>query len=344
MKKIILSVILGAILVPTFSFASLDKNLSYGSKGSQVTELQEFLIEKGFLNSQPTGNFYSLTLRAVKAFQSANSIPNTGYVGILTRTAINNDLASIIASSTSEQLAETGTTTTPTLTSPVVTQLQQQNQFLQQQLSQLQTQVQIQQQQNQTIQQIQQDTRQIAQNTAPVPTVIITPTPTSTPTSTPVTVGSLSIGKLSRVPYGSIDTFTTSLDEILLGRFNLTAKDEPIKLTQFKLSFQTNNSSIDSLTNVSLFLNGTQVGSTLDIKNGQTGIYNLGSSVIIYPSYKVDTLEIRSYPSSDNNFTNGDTIQITIVSNILSAIGLNSLVQMDVPTELISGDVLTIKK
>jgi peptidoglycan hydrolase-like protein with peptidoglycan-binding domain len=344
MKKIVTIITFGIFIIPSLSFASIDNNLKYGNKGPQVIELQEFLIDKGFLQGSATGNFYSLTLKAVKAFQSANSIPTTGYVGILTRTAINTDLASETSSSTAEQLAETGTTTISISPSPVITQLQQQNQFLQQQLSQLQTQVQIQQQQNQTIQQIQQDTRRIAQNTTPVPT----PIPTPTPTSTPVIVGSLAISKASDSPSGNINISTTSSDTIVLGKFTLRAKDEPIKLTQLKLSFQTNNSSIDSLVNVALFLNGSQIGATLSIKNGQISTFNLGSSLITSivgaDLRNTNILEIRSDPFTNTNFINNDTIQIIIEPNTLSATGLNSFVQTNVPTEPIDGNVLTIIK
>jgi peptidoglycan hydrolase-like protein with peptidoglycan-binding domain len=346
MKKIITIITFGIFIIPSLSFASIDNNLKYGNKGPQVIELQEFLIDKGFLQGSATGNFYSLTLKAVKSFQSANSIPTTGYVGILTRTAINTDLASETSSSTAEQLAETGTTTASTSTSPVITQLQLQNQFLQQQLSQLQTQVQIQQQQNQTIQQIQQDTRRIAQNTTPVPTP--TPTPTSTPTSTPVIVGSLAINKADDSPSGNINRSATSSDMVMLGKFTLRAKDESIKLTQLKLSFQTNNPSIDSLTNVMLFLNGSQIGATLSIKNGQISTFNLGSSLITSivgaDLRNTNILEIYSAPFTDNNFTNNDTIQVVIEPNTLSATGLNSFVQTNVPTEPIYGNVLTITK
>ena len=168
MKKIILPIVLGFILIPSLSFASIDKNLSYGSRGPQVTELQEFLIDKGFLQGTSTGNFYSLTLKAVKSFQLTNNIPNTGYVGVLTRTEINNKLNAETASSTAEQISETGTTNPVATTSAVLTQLQQQNQLLQQQLSQLQT-------QTQQVQSIQNSLNQVVQNTTPTPVVIPTP-------------------------------------------------------------------------------------------------------------------------------------------------------------------------
>ena len=109
------------IFVPTRTFASLDSNLSFGSRGPKVTELQKFLIEKGFLQGQPTGNFFSLTLKAVKTFQSANSISATGYVGMLTRTKVNNEMALENSSSTAGQIAKTSTTTLPININPQLT-------------------------------------------------------------------------------------------------------------------------------------------------------------------------------------------------------------------------------
>lgn len=118
-----LRLLAGVILLalPCVSFASIDTNLSYGAHNQQVTELQEFLIDKGYLQGQSTGNFYSLTLKAVKAFQTANNIPSTGYVGVLTRTEINSELATELASSTQEQVTESPSSTpliTPT-TQPI---------------------------------------------------------------------------------------------------------------------------------------------------------------------------------------------------------------------------------
>jgi peptidoglycan hydrolase-like protein with peptidoglycan-binding domain len=127
MKKRILLIALGIISIPSLCFASIDTNLKYGSVGQQVIELQEFLIDKGFLQTQATGNFYSLTLKAVKAFQSANHISPTGYVGILTRAKINNEINAETASSTTEQLSNTNTTPVVNKTNAVVVQPQPQN-------------------------------------------------------------------------------------------------------------------------------------------------------------------------------------------------------------------------
>lgn len=131
MKKLLLVVL---FLFPTLAFAqtTFDTNVSYGSTGSDVSALQEFLVTQHLLDPQfVTGNFYSLTLNAVKAFQTAESIsPVSGYVGPITRETINSILADEIPSS--EDNAATSTepvdlsqsTTTPTYTPPQVVYVQ----------------------------------------------------------------------------------------------------------------------------------------------------------------------------------------------------------------------------
>lgn len=128
MKKLLLA---GLFLFPTLAFAqtvSFQNNLSYGSTGTDVSALQEFLVTQHLLAPQyVTGNFYSLTLAAVKSFQTAESIsPISGFVGPITRSTINTILASQV--SDSEENAATSTppidlsqsTTTPVYTPPQV--------------------------------------------------------------------------------------------------------------------------------------------------------------------------------------------------------------------------------
>lgn len=103
-------ILFGLLLIPSFALASIDSNLKYGMRSSSVSELQDFLTVGGYMN-QTTGFFGLVTLKAVKQYQSDNNIPNTGYVGILTRTSINNALAVDTASSTQAEVVETGTTT-----------------------------------------------------------------------------------------------------------------------------------------------------------------------------------------------------------------------------------------
>lgn len=71
----------------TFSFS---RDLTLGSKGDDVMELQTVLITGGFLSlGAPTGTFGPLTRAAVVKYQAAHGLPATGYVGSLTRAALN---------------------------------------------------------------------------------------------------------------------------------------------------------------------------------------------------------------------------------------------------------------
>lgn len=171
-------------LIPSFAFASFDRNLYYGlQKDSQVQELQEFLTDQNVYSGPITGNFFSLTLSAVKKFQTLNGIsPISGYFGPLTREKAN----SLI----SEVTDEVGEIINPAITPPkttddVVAKLNEQIALLLKQVEELQKQQTklseqqttlgaIQQQQTTQTQQIQQQTevlQQIQQNTAPTPYV-----------------------------------------------------------------------------------------------------------------------------------------------------------------------------
>lgn len=63
----------------------------YGQTSNEVVELQKYLIGENYLVSDATGYFGSLTLDAVKRFQATKSISTTGYVGTLTRGALNDN-------------------------------------------------------------------------------------------------------------------------------------------------------------------------------------------------------------------------------------------------------------
>jgi peptidoglycan hydrolase-like protein with peptidoglycan-binding domain len=61
-------------------------NLTVGSRGAEVTKLQQILVSQGLLNVAPTGYFGVLTKRAVATYQAKNGItPAVGYFGPITR-------------------------------------------------------------------------------------------------------------------------------------------------------------------------------------------------------------------------------------------------------------------
>lgn len=73
---------------PAFSAYSFLRNLWVGSRGGDVTALQNILKEGGYFSGEATGYFGGLTMKAVRAFQKDNGISQTGYFGPLTRDSI----------------------------------------------------------------------------------------------------------------------------------------------------------------------------------------------------------------------------------------------------------------
>ncbi|TSC90807.1 MAG: hypothetical protein G01um10142_241 [Parcubacteria group bacterium Gr01-1014_2] len=76
--------------ISSISQFSLDRNLSVGSQGEDVRQLQDFLIkEEVYPEARITGYFGPLTKNAVIRFQQKYAIsPQIGYVGLKTRTKI----------------------------------------------------------------------------------------------------------------------------------------------------------------------------------------------------------------------------------------------------------------
>jgi len=65
-------------------------NLGIGSRGADVTALQQFLIDDGYsIPAGATGYFGAQTRAAVIAFQKARGIAQVGVVGPLTRAELN---------------------------------------------------------------------------------------------------------------------------------------------------------------------------------------------------------------------------------------------------------------
>jgi hypothetical protein len=121
-----------AVFIPAVSLAQtveFQNNLYYGITGSNdVSALQEFLTDQGVYHGPVSGNFFSLTLAGVKAFQRAEGVnPLSGFFGPITRAVANTILADQIGSNSegnatstqtpvdlSQQTSQATTTYTPT--------------------------------------------------------------------------------------------------------------------------------------------------------------------------------------------------------------------------------------
>jgi hypothetical protein len=97
----------GTTMTSAYNFT---QDLTLGSKGADVTALQQMLISDGYLTAvtAPTGYFGALTQKALAAFQAAKGItPAAGYFGPKTRAFVN----SMSVSTTPTTPVVTGTTT-----------------------------------------------------------------------------------------------------------------------------------------------------------------------------------------------------------------------------------------
>lgn len=130
MKRLIGSTIVACILIPSLSSAiTLDRSLSIGSRGEDVTAVQQVLSTLGFFQEEATGYFGRITSAAVALFQTANNLEPVGSVGPKTRALINAILAgaptatpsaSVAAAPASSTPAETTSLSEPATTTPPV--------------------------------------------------------------------------------------------------------------------------------------------------------------------------------------------------------------------------------
>ena len=115
MKKILSSVLMLSIFVPVFAFASFDTTLKYGSHGSAVMDLQNFLQSQGVFSGKVDGSFGSGTRKAIIAFQVANGLQADGSFGPKTRAVANNLLnKTLTTQSSSSSTLPAGCTLTTT--------------------------------------------------------------------------------------------------------------------------------------------------------------------------------------------------------------------------------------
>jgi len=100
-QKVLLVTGIAVLAVASIAAAAWNTNLTVGSTGADVVALQNALIAGGFSipsissGAATPGYFGSQTKAAVQAYQSARGIPNTGFVGPLTRAALNAGPASV---------------------------------------------------------------------------------------------------------------------------------------------------------------------------------------------------------------------------------------------------------
>lgn len=121
MKKYIVFLLLclGVANASALTCVDLGTNVSRYQENANVRSMQDFLYEKGYLKAVPNGYFGVGTLAALKAYQKANGITQTGTAGPLTRATIKSESCGASATKVTTGATTTKTTTTPS--TPVTT-------------------------------------------------------------------------------------------------------------------------------------------------------------------------------------------------------------------------------
>lgn len=114
MKKFLIASGVAVLAFATVAAAQsvvFTSNLTVGSTGSQVVDLQTFLLGKGYVipalsdGSAQKGYFGSQTKTAVMKYQADNGVPNTGFVGPLTKAKLNANAGSLAGGTTPPPMA-----------------------------------------------------------------------------------------------------------------------------------------------------------------------------------------------------------------------------------------------
>lgn len=129
MKKVLIAsgaAVLAFAMIASAQGYTFSNNLTVGSTGQDVVNLQTWLITNGFSipavqsGAAAKGYFGSQTKAAVVAYQASVGLPNTGYVGPLTRAKLNAGGTAVTGTGATTSACPVGYTCTPIATAPIV--------------------------------------------------------------------------------------------------------------------------------------------------------------------------------------------------------------------------------
>lgn len=170
-------------------------------------------------------------------------------------------------------------------------------------------------------------------------------------TQSNATFGTITVNKGSVTvnvdPAFSANKVTGGATNVPVGQFTMKAYGEDVKVSTLRVAIATTtNASLTTLNNVSLYVNGGQIGTSQNytVVTQQTGYltYTLGSSLII-PAGQVVTITVKADIVDTNSaaYTSG-TIAASISGATGNAQGQSSYELVNVANSAVSGNVLTV--
>ncbi len=132
---------------------------------------------------------------------------------------------------------------------------------------------------------------------------------------------------------------TGGATNVPVGQFTLKAYGEDVKVNSLQVNF--NNTTATSMNNVSLYVNGGQIGTSQNYRNAAL-TYNLGSSLII-PAGQTVTLTVKAdVVDANNSAWSSGTVQAQIGGVANNAQGQSSNELTSVASSPVSGNSLTV--
>lgn len=333
--------IVAALVLSGFSLANAQsdvftQNLYYGlQNNSQVTQLQEFLTSQGLYSGPVTGNYYFLTLAAVKAFQMQQGItPAAGYFGPITMVAANKIADSEVGASNNQAISETGTSTPSTVPASSTAQLQLTT--LLQEVALLQQQLQAQQSSTQVLQ-------QIANNTQSNTTVA--PSQGQSQGSTPAPTASITVNGSANsinIPYNTATTISwsstnaSSCNVSPAGWSGISSNQSTGNLTTSQ-TYTLSCSDTGGSTSASITIN---VASAPTLASIQLSGTNAGSNQL-YTGIEDTNLSVKLFDKNGNPITTASATISTDDPNP-SGIGFGNYANNEFETNSTNGSTFTI--
>ena len=164
-----------------------------------------------------------------------------------------------------------------------------------------------------------------------------------------IQVGTVTVTRSTASASGNVVNASTNIS---LGTFDMKANGEEVKVNSLRVGIvSTDTTNVKYLRNVTLLLDGVQVGNTTTVLTGGTSPYY--STFNIYqkiPAGTTRVLEVRgdvygcsSTACSSNTMAATDTVQAKIFGgDIDNAQGMSSLSMIDAPGANVTGNALTV--
>lgn len=165
--------------------------------------------------------------------------------------------------------------------------------------------------------------------------------PVGSASSNSISSGTMTVVRATDSPSGNV---TDGTSDVTLGKFTVTAYGEAQKIETLKAGFSSSDSSVGSLRNGRILINGVQYGSTATLSSSTPGGSSFTVNYTVQPGTPV-TVEIHAdmydNDANGNQLSNNDTITAAILTGSSNVQKMVSLGYNSAPTANVSANAIT---